>query len=111
VSQSNLRLELKLPPDEAMASYVLMLEELGCDTEVSSDNRRLIGREQPFRLCCKASPARVEIDLEPGATDRTSVEVSTSVPGFGPVTSMRLREWTLAIARRLKLQDDAQGLT
>jgi len=88
--------DLEASPEQARAACRAAIDGLNWGLD-EIDDRRLLTREDPARLCCRDSPAEIEIEIDPGAEGRTAVTLAAKVPGFGPVTSRHLQASLRAI--------------
>jgi hypothetical protein len=99
VSKRRDEIDLAVPPDRALEACRRALAELGWSSE-EAEEMRISGREDTTRLCCRQSPARVEIELR-GHDSGTAIRMAGSVPGFGPVSSDHLSSRMEALWRHL----------
>ncbi len=71
---------------EALAACRHALLRLGWEISEGADGS-IAGDEEPWRLACRVSPSRIEVSLQEESSERTSVAIFVSAPGFGPLTS------------------------
>src|SRR5262245_24973941 len=95
------RLELEVSPAVALDACRRALAELGWSSDLSDGPVRISGREDDTKLCCRQSPASVELELRANADGGTAIRMTGSVPGFGPASSGQLRTRMEALWRHL----------
>jgi hypothetical protein len=79
-------------PPEPLARIHETLASRGWHVEGAGDT--LFAWEDPARLCCIESPAKVTVKLSAG-----ELKIQALVPGWGPVSSRNARSRLEAVAR------------
>jgi hypothetical protein len=67
----------------------------------ADDGSVIVAEEDATLLSCRRSPATSRLRIDPAEGGRSSVEVETTVPGFGPVSAGQARDRQLAVVRRI----------
>jgi hypothetical protein len=92
-------LELAVPREVALSACHAALGEMGWQV-IAEVADTIDAREDPVRLCCHQSPAQSELRVR-DCGQGSSVAIETTVPGFGPVSSVHADECQLSLVRQL----------
>lgn len=84
---------------EALTACRHALMRLGWEVSDKAESC-IVGEEEPWRLACRYTPSRIEVELRPESSARTNVLVAVSAPGFGPLTSRRLERQIAAFEEK-----------
>lgn len=101
MSQNSQHLKLTMPADRALAACRGAIADLGWEIDEAATERRLVGREPPWDLCCIASPGTIEVRVSESGEGASQVDLTGSIGGIGPVSAVQLKERMDAFARRL----------
>jgi hypothetical protein len=96
---STLESDMTLPVGAARAVRVCRAagQALGWSVVVDEEDVLAV-QEDPTRLECCASPARVEMRFAASGDDETRLKLITEVPGYGPIASRQVRDRSRAVA-------------
>ena len=101
MSKQGARLSVTADGPRAITACRQGLAEL--DWQVLEDHGgHLVAREDPARLHCSCPQAQIEIRLVEDVGGAAALELTTTVPGFGPISSRHARDTSMSVIRRIR---------
>jgi hypothetical protein len=86
-------LQVDLPYEQALAAARQSAGSLNLKPRDAGDSEGgALGFKEPFRLLSMSWPATLHVKLAPDGAERTSVAISGSIGGLGPVQSGHLKK-------------------
>lgn len=100
MSKQGARLSVTADGPGAIAACRRGLAELNWQV-LEDHGEYLVAREDPARLHCSCPQAQIEIRLVEDVGG-ASLELTTTVPGFGPISSRHARDTSMSVIRRVR---------
>jgi hypothetical protein len=89
------------PSEEVLRRFQTTLGTLGWEV-ARDDDGLVVAREDATALCCNQAPASARLQIERRDAGVTAVEITTKVPGIGPVSSRHVRSRMALVERAIQ---------